>query len=592
MAGKPDKEGGTGDGTIYNIEQQNNNDMRDTERFCTSSLVVDKNILDFESIEEELERIAKMKQQQRELLKSKKIKKMSNENVDQRLDDFIDGLFSAFFKWESHMSDKAAKLIDKIDTNIDINIDRLGNRISQIPGIFHEKRVTFQGWAKGHKRQLISILGACAFTTAIAAIIIGNLTAYEYMYNGKVLGTVKDRQDVFMTIDVIGDKLTYAYGAEVKIDKGENISFNKIIGWNLKIDDKDDVLNTLTYLRDMNANAYAIVADGKQVAVLDSKKRAEEILETIKDKYTIKDDSVEYKSVDFLENVKVKEINTKIKNIQQSDEVLDYMLTGAVEKKVHIVQEGDTFNQIAKDYGLKPNELQVSNPGVKTEDLHIGQELSLTRVCPVLTVQTKELVTYKAKMDYEIAYEETSTLFKGEQTVKIAGESGERQVKAEVIRCNGIEVSRNEISSEIIKEPKTQVVIKGTKNVPALVGTGNFIYPTRGTLSSRFGTRWGRMHYGIDLAAPVGTKIRASDGGTVIFAGRQGSYGNVIKINHGGNRVTVYAHCSKLLVSKGNKVYQGQHIANVGNTGRSTGSHLHFEVRINGVAKNPLKYLK
>ena len=589
MAGKPDKEGGTGDGTIYNIEQQNNDYMRDTEKFCTSSLVVDKNILDFESIEEELERIAKMKQQQRELLKSKKV---SNENIDQRLDDFIDGLFSAFFKWESHMSDKAAELIDKIDTNIDINIDRLGNRISQIPGIFHEKRVTFQGWAKGHKRQLISILGACAFTTAAAAIIIGNLTAYEYMYNGKVLGTVKDRQDVFMTIDVIGDKLTYAYGAEVKIDKDENISFNKIIGWNLKIDDKDDVLNTLTYLRDMNANAYAIMADGKQVAVLDSKKRAEEILETIKDKYTVKDDSVEYKSVDFQENVEVNEINTKIKNIQQSEEVLDYMLTGAVEKKVHIVQDGDTFNQIAKDYGFKPNELQVSNPDVKTEDLHIGQELSLTRVCPVLTVQTKEIVTYTAKMDYEITYEETSTLFKGEQTVKIAGEPGERQVKAEVVRFNGIEVGRDEISSEVIKEPKTQVVIKGTKNMPALVGTGSFIYPTRGNLSSRFGTRWGRMHYGIDLAAPVGTKIRASDGGTVIFAGRQGSYGNVVRIDHGGNRVTVYAHCSKLLVSKGDKVYQGQHIANVGNTGRSTGSHLHFEVRINGAAKNPLKYLK
>ncbi|MDD2215014.1 MAG: peptidoglycan DD-metalloendopeptidase family protein [Eubacteriales bacterium] len=585
MAGKPDKECGTGDGTVDNIKQQNNEDMRDTEKFCTSSLVVEKNILDFESIEEELERISQMKQKQRELLKSKEVKK---ENVDQRLDDFIDGLFAAFFKWESHMSDKAAGLINKVD----VNIDRLSNRILQIPEICHEKRVTFQRWAKGHKRQLISILCACAFTTAVAAIIIGNLTAYEYMYNGKVLGTVKDRQDVFMTIDVIGDKLTYAYGAEVKIDKDENISFNKIIGWNLKIDDKDDVLNTLTYLRDMNANAYAIMADGKQVAVLDSKKRAEEILETIKDKYTVKDDSVEYKSVDFLENVEVKEINTKIKNIRQGDEVLDYMLTGAVEKKVHIVQDGDTFNQIAKDYGLKPNELQVSNQDVKTEDLHIGQELSLTRVCPVLTVQTKELVTYKAKMDYEITYEETSTLFKGEQTVKIAGAPGERQVKAEVVRCNGIEVSRNEISSEVIKEPKTQVVIKGTKNVPALVGTGSFNYPTRGSLSSRFGTRWGRMHYGIDLAAPVGTKIRASDGGTVIFAGRQSSYGNVIKIDHGGNRVTVYAHCSKLLVSKGSKVYQGQHIANVGNTGRSTGPHLHFEVRINGVAKNPLKYLK
>ena len=95
----------------------------------------------------------------------------------------------------------------------------------------------------------------------------------------------------------------------------------------------------------------------------------------------------------------------------------------------------------------------------------------------------------------------------------------------------------------------------------------------------------------IDLAISSGTKIRASDGGTVISSGYSGSYGYVVRINHGGNRVTLYAHCSKLLVKAGDKVYQGQHIANVGSTGRSTGPHVHFEVIINGVKRNPLDYL-
>ena len=75
------------------------------------------------------------------------------------------------------------------------------------------------------------------------------------------------------------------------------------------------------------------------------------------------------------------------------------------------------------------------------------------------------------------------------------------------------------------------------------------------------------------------------------FSGYNGSLGYMVAIDHGGGRVTWYGHCSKLFVKKGEKVYQGQHFANVGNTGRSTGPHCHFEVHINGVAKNPLKYL-
>ena len=149
-----------------------------------------------------------------------------------------------------------------------------------------------------------------------------------------------------------------------------------------------------------------------------------------------------------------------------------------------------------------------------------------------------------------------------------------------------------ELESHVTKEPVTAVISVGTKELPPKQGTGTFIYPVTGAkLTSRFGMRWGRMHYGIDLAIATGTKIRASDGGTVIFSGYSGSYGYVVKIDHGGGFVTVYAHCSKLHVKVGEKVYQGQHIANVGSTGRSTGPHCHFEVQYLGVQKNPLNYL-
>ena len=116
--------------------------------------------------------------------------------------------------------------------------------------------------------------------------------------------------------------------------------------------------------------------------------------------------------------------------------------------------------------------------------------------------------------------------------------------------------------------------------------------PTSGRLTSTFGQRWGRFHAGIDLAGPVGTPIYAADGGTVVEAGWHGGYGYLVRINHGNGFETYYAHLSKVYVSVGQKVAKGEQIAAMGSTGNSTGSHLHFEIRLNGEAKNPYNYLK
>jgi len=120
----------------------------------------------------------------------------------------------------------------------------------------------------------------------------------------------------------------------------------------------------------------------------------------------------------------------------------------------------------------------------------------------------------------------------------------------------------------------------------------SFINPTSGTISSRYGQRWNRSHNGIDVAAPTGTGIYASAGGTVTYSAyNSGGYGYLVKLSHGNGVETYYGHCSQLLVSAGQTVSQGQLIAKVGNTGRSTGPHLHFEVRVSGTPQNPLNYV-
>ena len=142
----------------------------------------------------------------------------------------------------------------------------------------------------------------------------------------------------------------------------------------------------------------------------------------------------------------------------------------------------------------------------------------------------------------------------------------------------------------------TKKVTAGTANSTsssAKVNVGiSFIKPTAGVVSSRYGSRWGTTHKGLDIAASTGTSIKAAASGTVTTAGwNSGGYGYLIVISHGNGVQTYYGHCSSILVKEGQKVSQGDVIGKVGSTGRSTGSHLHFEIRINGTAYNPLNYV-
>lgn len=128
-------------------------------------------------------------------------------------------------------------------------------------------------------------------------------------------------------------------------------------------------------------------------------------------------------------------------------------------------------------------------------------------------------------------------------------------------------------------------------SAPIKKGSGQLDWPVNGQFTSPFGSRWGRLHAGIDIAVPVGTAVRAADAGTVRIAGFVGGYGNYVCIQHTGRLSTCYGHNSRLLVSVGQSVRKGQIVAASGNTGTSTGPHVHFEVRVNGNPVDPMGYL-
>jgi murein DD-endopeptidase MepM/ murein hydrolase activator NlpD len=117
------------------------------------------------------------------------------------------------------------------------------------------------------------------------------------------------------------------------------------------------------------------------------------------------------------------------------------------------------------------------------------------------------------------------------------------------------------------------------------------MWPVSGTVVSPFGMRWGRLHAGIDIAAPAGAPVVASASGNVTYAGWMSGYGLIVVIQHAGSTATAYAHNSSLAVSPGQRVSQGQRIASVGCTGHCFGNHVHFEVRVNGTPVDPMGYL-
>ena len=141
-------------------------------------------------------------------------------------------------------------------------------------------------------------------------------------------------------------------------------------------------------------------------------------------------------------------------------------------------------------------------------------------------------------------------------------------------------------------QPRNTAALPTNTATKTTVASSGFAWPATGRITSAFGPRWGAFHAGIDLGIRTGTNIRASTAGTVTFSGSAGGYGLLVKISHAGGYETRYAHNSRVLVKPGDKVTAGQIIALSGNTGNSTGPHLHFEIRKAGIALNPMNYLR
>ena len=212
-------------------------------------------------------------------------------------------------------------------------------------------------------------------------------------------------------------------------------------------------------------------------------------------------------------------------------------------------------------------------------------------LAPRLDVTSTRAVTYTETIPYETITQENDQLDQTYRATLQEGSAGEAVVTAEIQTVDGQEHGRTILARTVLSEATDEIVEVGTRNVG--IGTGEFDLPVYGyTFTSGFKWRWGKLHSGVDLAVAEGTPVYAADNGKVIVAEDSGNgYGNYIIIDHQNGFKTLYGHNSELLVSVGDIVAKGDKIALSGNTGNSTGPHLHFEIQVNDEKVDPQQYL-
>ena len=453
-----------------------------------------------------------------------------------------------------------------------------------------------RSFAERHKKMMLATFIVFVVVTIGSIWIYNYNMAYEYSYNGKTLGVVKDKEDVLKITTLVQDALTEDRDVEVVIDPEDDIKFERvaIIGSSKHVDTSEDVLRRLTYVGDINVIGYCITVDGKAAVVLDSEETAKEVLNDIKSDFVKTGDNIITEKAQFQEKIGIRQMNTDLDNLQSKKEAKEKLLHGGRVTAVHIVEKGDTFAGLAKDNDMTEKQLLELNPEVNPKKLEVGSKIKVTKPSAMINMEVSQLVTADEKIKHDVIEEKTDELYEGEEQVKEEGKNGKRVVTSRIETINGKEVANTAIVEIVESQPKTEVLLIGTAERPPSVGDGKFIWPAKsGTyrISSEYGARWGRNHNGIDMACSPGTNVLAADGGIVKWAGYKGSFGNLVIIDHQNGYETYYAHNSSLCVSVGDEVYEGMHIAESGNTGRSTGPHIHFEVRTGGTPHNPRNYL-
>lgn len=414
--------------------------------------------------------------------------------------------------------------------------------------------------------------------------------------NGKLVGYVENEQVFYDADKILKERINYL-GSDENLKITPEFSIELLESNNLLT--KYQVADKILEYSDVKVEyAYGFYLNGIFMGAVSDNTEVSNTLDAVLQKYQTQYPSAE---ISFKDNLEYTTGGLYLSgSIIDSNWLISQLTSVKSKAGYYIVEEDDTHELLCDKLGLTAAQLELLNPGFKNMTLNPGDKIKTRDEIPFLSVNVTVTENYNAEVPFSTEYYSESSLYSGVSRVTTEGVNGVTNLTAKVTYVNNIETNRSVIASRIVSSPVTERIAQGTKPTPETyspedAGYGKFIWPTDGGYVSEY-THWDggyAGHLGIDIVAYYGAPIYAGASGTVTHAGEDyWGYGKYVIIDHENGYQTVYAHCSALYVTVGQKVTQGEFIAALGSTGMVTGPHVHFEVRQGSTKLNPVDYLE
>jgi murein DD-endopeptidase MepM/ murein hydrolase activator NlpD len=404
-----------------------------------------------------------------------------------------------------------------------------------------------------------------------------NLHLYNFVYvvimNDQEVGYVEEAEDVEAFINELTARCGDLYGlkmestAEILLVKEFRPGSKPVIA-----EVESQIRNQITFQTD----AYMITSNGVPLIAIPEEDAFEHIIESLKSSYNRSSYGVRILSSDIVEHLGIEHCKIEPDLVYSPEDAVEMLVQGngtALQTAnpgngVLASRQNFSYNNFFETKNFA--DLSFLDAGISSQALASGS--------PNINVQTLEEVTVQEPIPFDLEYVYDEEMWIVQKEIVTEGVEGLKEIVYHVTRKNGAEIGRVKVNEKIIVEPVTQIEARGTAQVPSM-GSGQFIWPVEDGGEVTPGRGFSEWHTGIDIHAPMEANILAADSGVVWFSGYGGTQGNYLIIYH-GFFWTLYLHNSVNLVTEGTQVEQGDVIATVGSTGRSTGPHLHFEVRL------------
>ncbi len=453
------------------------------------------------------------------------------------------------------------------------------------------------------KKAQIKLVGY-GFLTIVGVMLISvlfsNMTKQSCLLKigNEKIGYVENERFANYIIEKAQKQIELELGTEIKL--AENLSTERPVAGN-KQNTEEELIKAIKEKVEYDINACSIKINDKTVVVLPTENAANAVLNEIKNQYddtkTVVDFIADKSALKtwFEEEVKITSEFVNKSKVDEIDAAIAKLASKGAATAEYEVKSGDTLSKIASGYeGVTVADIYKLNPGLTEKNLQIGKKIKLGASKPIISVIFKGKKTFEEIIPKPVTKKNNDSKDTTYKKVIKEGKDGKKKVTANVTMVGGTIQTKELIKEEIIQEPVEEIIEVGTKKIEAKSSTGVFTMPTHGRITAKFGEkRDGYIHKGIDIANGIGTTIYASTNGRVCETGYDaGGYGKYMKIQHSNGYVTLYGHLSKIIAKEGDTVTKDTKIAQMGNSGRSTGPHLHFELMKNGEKLNPLKYVR